>query len=81
MDGFIRDKSNLPIIPARNNRAQSVLTVVTLRVLISPVESTDSLTTIVRTGRSERYLPRQEVPTDGSSGSDGLSLIPGFVDQ
>ena len=62
-----RANSNLPIIPVRVIRAQSVLTIVTDLVQVSPVESLNSLTTILGVGRKERYLPRMEVPTDGSS--------------
>ena len=69
---FLRPKSNLTIIPIRFIRAQSVLTIVTAPVQVSTVESTNSLTTILCVGRSEKYLPRMEVPTDGSSTKDGL---------
>ena len=62
-----RANSNLTIIPVRVIRAQSVLTIVTDLVQVSPIESLNSLTTILGVGRKERYLPRMEVPTDGSS--------------
>ena len=57
-------------------RAQSVLTVVTVRVQVSPVESTNSLTTILTVDRKERYLPRTGSSHGWEFYQDGLIVGP-----